>query len=351
MNKMRMVVVALAATVVVSAVTTPYAASYSCDTATEDFFTPSTPSADAPSNDTSNGGSNGNTSGGNGTTSKPNTGSDDFNTPNQNQTPDQSKSDNTKPDTSKPDNTPNQDSNKNTDNGSDNSGNSSTTPGAGTTTIVYVPTSSTTAPTGSQNTTSTQPQLNGATSSKTEDGVPSSVKKNWTYKLKKNSSQIILTKYIGTGKKVSVPATIKVAGKKYQVVVGKKLFYGNKKITTLAFNKNVRCINGSLYKVCFGCTNLKTVKGLPWDVTSMNKSFMGCSNLRSITGIPSSLITAKYAFAGCKNLKTVKLSNNLLHACNIFNGCKSLKTVKGISKDTASKIKGFYFGVNKNIIK
>lgn len=312
----------LVAVVTVSSISPAYAASYSCDTATENFF-----SGNA---DQGNGGSNGSSSTGsstNGTT-------EDFKPDNGNQTPSDSNNN-----SGNGNQTPS-DSN-NGDNGSNNSGSAPTT----TPTYVYVtvPSSSTTTVTPST------PTLNDSVKS---DGVPASVAKNWAYKLNDSKRFIALQRYLGSDKKVSVPGTVKVNGKNYTVVLSKKAFYGNTTITSVSINKKVRTASGSAFKLFYGCTNLKTVKGMPWDVTSMNRTFMGCKNLKSVSGIPATVIRANYAFSGCVKLQTVKLSsNNLKSAYAIFNGCKSLKSVKGISAKRAKKINGFFYGVKSNIVK
>lgn len=311
----------LVAVVTVSSISPAYAASYSCDTATENFF-----SGNA---DQGNGGSNGSSSTGsstNGTT-------EDFKPDNGNQTPSDSNNN-----SGNGNQTP---SDSNNGAGSNNSGSAPTT----TPTYVYVtvPSSSTTTVTPST------PTLNDSVKS---DGVPASVAKNWAYKLNDSKRFIALQRYLGSDKKVSVPGTVKVNGKNYTVVLSKKAFYGNTTITSVSINKKVRTASGSAFKLFYGCTNLKTVKGMPWDVTSMNRTFMGCKNLKSVSGIPATVIRANYAFSGCVKLQTVKLSsNNLKSAYAIFNGCKSLKSVKGISAKRAKKINGFFYGVKSNIVK
>lgn len=322
----------LVAVVTVSSISPAYAASYSCDTATENFF-----SGNA---DQGNGGSNGSSSSGsstNGTTEdfKP----DNSNINNGSQTPSDSNNGNT--------------GNNGSQTSSDS--NNGTVGDVPTTTpterveyeYVYV-----TVPSSNSNVATTAaPSVPSLDEKSTTDGVPASVKKNWAYKLNSSKKLIALQKYIGAGKKVSVPGSVKVNGKNYEVVLAKKAFYGNTNITSVSINKKVRTSKGSAYKLFFGCANLRTVKGMPWDITYLNKTFMGCKNLKSVSGIPTTVINANYAFSGCKKLQTVKLSSNLTSAYAVFNGCKSLKSVKGISAKRAGQIKGFYRGVSTKIVK
>lgn len=326
-NYLRKFVITMSLTVIVavSSITPAYAASYSCDTATENFF-----SGNADQGNGNNSGDNSSTnSGTNGTT-------EDFKPDNGNQTPSDSNNN-----SGNGNQTPSDSNNGANDNGSNNCGSAPTT----TPTYVYVtvPSSSTTTVTPST------PTLNDSVKS---DGVPASVAKNWAYKLNDSKRFIALQRYVGADKKVSVPGTVKVNGKNYTVVLSKKAFYGNTTITSVSINKKVRTASGSAFKLFYGCTNLKTVKGMPWDVTSMNRTFMGCKNLKSISGIPATVIRANYAFSGCAKLQTVKLSSdNLKRAYAIFNGCKSLKSVKGISAKRAGQINGFYRGVSTKIVK
>lgn len=344
--------VVITAAVAVSSVTPAYAASYSCDTATESFFSGTTDQG----NNSGNAGNNTSNNSGSSSSAGTNGATEDFNkpgssTPSDNQKPSDSsngtadsKKDESKTDSSNSANG-NQTSDK-TNSGSDNV-NSSTSAPTTTPTYVYV-----TVPSTSTTTTVTPSDSAPSLDEKVvSDGVPASVKKNWAYKLNDSKRLICLQKYLGTAKKVSVPGTIKVNGKNYEVILAKKAFYGNTKITSVSINKKVRTAKGSAYKLFYGCTNLRTVKGLPWDLTSMNKTFMGCKNLKSVSGIPATVINANYAFSGCKKLQSAKLTSNLKNAYAVFNGCKSLKTVKGISAKRAGEIKGFYRGVSKKVVK
>ncbi len=324
----------LAALVVLVNATPVFAASYSCDTAEESFFTPSGSDSSSSGGNTPSGGSG--TSGSADSTDTsvdvvptpvepdpvPNVPSEDFNQ----------------------DNTGSTDSASTDGKGSSsNSGSSSWGTVDSSSSVVYVPVVS-----AGTDTTTDAPSLNASADS---DGVPASVKSNWTYTLNKPAKQITLNYYVGSSKNVSVPNTVKVNGSKYQVLVSNKLFYRNTDITSVTFGKSVRTIKGSCYKMFLGCTNLKTVKNLPSDTTSIRRAFMGCKKLTSVT-CPELVVNANQAFSGCKNLKTVKFSGtNLLYANQVFNGCASLKSVSGISKKQASKIKGFYSGVSKSIVK
>lgn len=331
MLKKKLMVAVMVMAVMVSGVTNAYAStSYSVDTATESFGPAPTPAptptpspSPAPTPDNKDNGANGTTD----------TKTDVVPTPD-------TKSD-TKADSTTPAPTPSGD--KEDQNSSKPTGSNSesrveyiyvSTPS--TTTDVVVP--------------AVKPEANASVKQQTSDGVSSAVRSAWEYKLNNKKREIRLISYIGNKSTVSVPNTVIVNGTPYQVVAYKTLFYGNNKIKTVSFGKNVRTVKGNAYKMFFGCKNLTTVKSLPWDITYLNKTFMGCSNLKRVNRVPASVINANYAFNGCKNLTTVKLSNNLRNAYKIFEGCKKLKSVKGVSKATVKTIKGFYDGVNRKIV-
>ncbi len=188
-------------------------------------------------------------------------------------------------------------------------------------------------------------------SSSDDDGVSASVKKNWDYTLKENQGKIELLKYIGTAKTVSVPNTIKVNGKQLNVVLGPRAFYGNKSITKVTIGKNVGCqsTNGNLSKCFYGCSSLKTVTNLPWDVRNLTRTFYGCKKLTKITGIPDSVSRMSYCFAGCKSLKTVTIPDDLnpKYGYRMLKGTNGIK-LSGISKKKADTVKGMYEGA-KNV--
>lgn len=188
-----------------------------------------------------------------------------------------------------------------------------------------------------------------ATSS--DDGVSASIKKNWVYSLNEKQRKIVLKKYIGTGKVVSVPNTIKVNGKQLNVVIGPRTFYGNKSITKVTMGKNVGCqsTNGNLSKLFYGCKSLKTVTNLPWDARNLTRTFYGCSKLAKVTGIPDSVSRMSYCFAGCKSLKAVTIPDDLHPKCGyrMLKGTNGIK-LSGISRKKADTVVGFYEGA-KNV--
>lgn len=133
-------------------------------------------------------------------------------------------------------------------------------------------------------------------------------------------------------KKVTIPSTITVAGKKYKVTsVYSKALAGNTKMTELVIGNSVTKISDNMFKDC----------------TALKKVTIG-SNVKSI---------GKYAFSGCRNLTSVKIPYRVASiGQKAFYGCSRLskvafdyRTRAKVAKDAFSKIaKGADFYVTND---
>jgi len=142
---------------------------------------------------------------------------------------------------------------------------------------------------------------------------------------------VIITKYIGTRKEVSIPPSIQnnpVTG------IGAKAFNSNRNITKVIIPNSVKTImNGGYiddYGAFFNCTSLTSVT-IPDSVTSIEEStFANCTSLTNIN-IPKSVTSIKNgAFADCTKLAGVNIENGVTEILSggnyygAFSGCTSL---------------------------
>lgn len=144
-------------------------------------------------------------------------------------------------------------------------------------------------------------------------------------------------KYIGPDKsgvkKIVIPNSVIIEGNVYIVSeIGTEWTKGNKKLTTVVINDNIKKIPTDAFKGCkalkkvtfgknvttigtrafYGCTKLKTVK-LPANLTKIgSKAFYGCTAMESIT-IPSQVESiSSYAFYRCTKLYKVTIKSKHL---------------------------------------
>ena len=144
-------------------------------------------------------------------------------------------------------------------------------------------------------------------------------------------------KYIGPDKsgvkKIVIPNSVIIEGNVYIVSeLGTEWTKGNKKLTTVVINDNIKKIPTDAFKGCkalkkvtfgknvtaigtrafYGCTKLKMVK-LPANLTKIgSKAFYGCTAMESIT-IPSQVESiSSYAFYRCTKLYKVTIKSKHL---------------------------------------
>lgn len=109
------------------------------------------------------------------------------------------------------------------------------------------------------------------------------------------SGYVYLIDYKGSSTDVTIPATYTVNGTKYNTVVlsadmdeaSVGVFTGNKTITSVSINENVKLVNfsvgtateGSADSMFSDCTNLTTISSLPNNISSAYDMFINCTNL------------------------------------------------------------------------
>lgn len=109
------------------------------------------------------------------------------------------------------------------------------------------------------------------------------------------SGYVYLIDYKGSSTDVTIPATYTVNGTKYNTVVlsadmdeaSVGVFTGNKTITSVSINENVKLVNFSAGtatdysadNLFSGCTNLTTISSLPNNISSAYAMFINCTNL------------------------------------------------------------------------
>ncbi|MGN0291276.1 MAG: leucine-rich repeat protein [Lachnospiraceae bacterium] len=140
---------------------------------------------------------------------------------------------------------------------------------------------------------------------------------------------------------VTIPATVKIAGKTYKVTtIADNAFKSNKTIKKVTIGSNVQTIGKNAFS---GCTKLATVT-IGKNVTTIgDKAFYKCIALKKIT-IPSKVKKiGKSAFQGCTKLTSVTMGANVTTiGANAFYGCTKLATVTIGKNVTTIGDKAFY---------
>ncbi|MCR5362267.1 MAG: leucine-rich repeat protein [Bacteroidales bacterium] len=126
-----------------------------------------------------------------------------------------------------------------------------------------------------------------------------------------------LTKYIGKGGDVTIPATV--------TSIGESAFYMCSGLTSVTIPDGVTSIGNGAFQYCYGLTSVT----IPSSVTSISSSaFEYCSGLTSVT-IPSSVTSiGKYAFGQCTGLTSVTIPSSVTSIGEgAFYGCTGLTSV------------------------
>lgn len=144
-------------------------------------------------------------------------------------------------------------------------------------------------------------------------------------------------------KTVSIPATVKIRGKKYKVTqIAEGAFKNNKKVTKVTIGSNVSKISKNAFS---GAIKLKTVT-MRQNVTEIGAyAFKGCKVLTGITLPAKTTKIGDQAFSGCKKLKTITIKSSKITSKklskNAFKGITKVTTIKVPKKKVSSYQKLF----------
>ena len=168
------------------------------------------------------------------------------------------------------------------------------------------------------------------------------------------SNEILLTKYNGINKNVTIPDTYTIDGTTYNVVIlswaylnynsgdldtDDGIFINNMNIENVYLNQNIKSVssvNDGYYEndaqnLFWGCTSLVTAPEIPSSVTNMSSTFRGCTSLVDAPTIPSSVTSMSSTFYGCTSLVTApEIPSGVTNISYTFNGCTSLVTAPEI---------------------
>ena len=159
-----------------------------------------------------------------------------------------------------------------------------------------------------------------------------------------SSSTVLLEKYIGTSKELTVQASYRLNGKTYKTVLPEctgqngSIFTSNRTLEKITFEDGVRTTGNSLIRMFDGCMALKQINGMNEllrnnNIVNIVYMFRSCSKLEYGLGelvLPSTVIYTGYAFYGCSSLKyTAKLDGtpSMRVAESMYHNCSSLVSV------------------------
>ena len=124
---------------------------------------------------------------------------------------------------------------------------------------------------------------------------------------------------------VTIPDTIRVGRKEYQVTVIKDVFKGCTSLKSVSLPDGLTTIGQNTFK---GCTSLESIN-LPDGLTTIGyEAFRECTSLKSIT-LPDSVATIESgAFAHCTGLESISIPDGVSTIKQAtFYGCTNLKSV------------------------
>lgn len=177
------------------------------------------------------------------------------------------------------------------------------------------------------------------------------------------SNEILLTKYNGINKNVTIPDTYIIDNTTYNVVILSEayvayydessgvdidtddgIFQYNSNIENVYLDQSIKLVasysdtyyENSATSLFYGCTSLVTAPVIPDSVTSMNYTFYGCTSLVNAPTIPNSVTGMTGTFQNCANLTGIVRINSsrVSNATNIFTGTTKNITVQVPSGST-----------------
>ena len=166
------------------------------------------------------------------------------------------------------------------------------------------------------------------------------------------SNEILLTKYNGINKNVTIPDTYIIDNTTYNVVILSEayvayydessgvdidtddgIFQYNSNIENVYLDQSIKLVasysdtyyENSATSLFYGCTSLVTAPVIPDSVTSMSNTFYGCTSLVNAPEIPSSVTNMRSTFSGCTSLVNAPaIPSSVTYMNYTFSGCTSL---------------------------
>ena len=184
------------------------------------------------------------------------------------------------------------------------------------------------------------------------------------------SNEILLTRYDGKSKNVTIPDTYTIGDTTYNVVILTSaylsytsndldveetagIFFENKQIENVYLGKKIKVVNtedpGGVYDennamdMFLNCTSLKSVSSMPETITTMSSTFYGCTSLVNAPTIPNGVTSMEDTFEGCTSLVNApEIPNKVTSMYRTFYGCTSLATAPVIPDSVTSMDYTFY---------
>lgn len=179
---------------------------------------------------------------------------------------------------------------------------------------------------------------------------------NYEYQINSDNSTVTITGYLGNDKEITIPSTITIGTKNYEVIsIGENAFYGNTKLTKVIVPENIITIGNDAFKKCSSKLTLYApynsdaidyaksnniqylIKSEDYAYSTNNsssisiKEYLGTNS--NIT-IPSELDGKKIiaidenVFAGDKNIQEVTIAQGITKiGKKAFSNCIKLKSV------------------------
>ena len=184
------------------------------------------------------------------------------------------------------------------------------------------------------------------------------------------SNEILLTKYNGINKNVTIPDTYTIGDTIYNVVIlsdayvsyydestgididtDDGIFQYNSNIESVYLGQNIKIVssyNSQYYEndawsLFNNCTSLVNVPEIPSGITTMSYAFFNCTSLIIAPEIPNSVTTMEGTFRNCTSLVTApEIPSGVANMSYTFYDCASLVNVPTIPSSVTNMSYTFY---------
>ena len=191
------------------------------------------------------------------------------------------------------------------------------------------------------------------------------------------SNEILLTKYNGINKNVTIPDTYIIDNTTYNVVILSEayvayydessgvdidtddgIFQYNSNIENVYLDQSIKLVasysdtyyENSATSLFYGCTSLVTAPVIPDSVTSMSNTFYGCTSLVNAPEIPSSVTNMRSTFSGCTSLVNAPvIPSSVTEMYFTFYGCANLTGIVKINSSNVSSATNIFANTTKSI--